>query len=89
MKLSYNEYYLVMLSPGSSIAGDDQYLISRVTSYTGDMSSPTFLEVTGRSWNSYGSDDNEFWDKGFVESHFNKVGTLDLKKATFGFSGSG
>jgi hypothetical protein len=89
MKISYNGYYLVMLSPGSSFVGDDKYLISRVTSYTGDMSSPTFLEVTGRSWNSYGSDDNEFWDKDFVESYFRKVGRLDLNKATFGFSGSG
>ncbi len=89
MKLSYNEYYLVMLSPGTSFVGDDKYLISRVTSYTGDISSPTFMEVTGRYWSSYGSDDNEFWDKGFVESHFRKVGTLDLNKATFGFSGSG
>jgi hypothetical protein len=89
MKMSYNGYYLVMHSPGSAFVSDDKYLISRVTSYTGDISSPTFMEVTGRYWSSYGSDDNEFWDKSFVESHFNKVGTLDLKKATFGFSGSG
>jgi hypothetical protein len=89
MKLSYNGYYLVMIAPGSAFVSDDKYLISRVTMYTGDISNPTMMEVTGRYWSSYGSDDNEFWDKGFVESHFRKAGRLDLDKATFGFSGSG
>ncbi|MCD1295302.1 hypothetical protein CUJ83_09850 [Methanocella sp. CWC-04] len=89
LKVSFTTYYLVMSGPGSSFVGDDEYLISRVTMYTGDISNPTMMEVTGRYWHSYGSDDNQFWDKDFVESHFKKVGTIDINKATFGFSGSG
>ncbi|OPY26031.1 MAG: Zinc dependent phospholipase C [Methanocella sp. PtaU1.Bin125] len=89
LKISYNGYYLVMISPGHAFVSDDKYLISRVTSYTNPISDPPFLEVTGRYWSSYGSDDNQFWDKDFVESHFQKVGTLDLNKANFGFSGDG
>jgi hypothetical protein len=84
--LSYNGYYVVMNAPGG-IFGDDRYLISRVTTYTGDISSPTMMEVSGTYWNSYGTGDNQFWDRSFVESHFRKVGRLDLNKATFGFSG--